>query len=126
MSRVLLWTAPDRFTGEMAAEELRDAGLPVHTAEPLIGTDMYPSPILEVWLEDEELLNDPEIREKIDEVIGSPPLKEEDADVIAAMPFQDVQEKPLLSPGVRMVLIWAGGICLLGLAVVLAAIAIPR
>jgi hypothetical protein len=68
--RALLWTAPDRPTGEMYAQMLRERGLPVIASLSLTGTDMInPNTLTDLWLEDGSLLDDPANREIVDEVL---------------------------------------------------------
>lgn len=95
MSRVRIWTAP-RSVGEMAAEELQQAGLPVTAHFAQTETEMYPNALVELWLEDDALLEDESVRRKIDEVVADHPLEAGDEDSIAAMPFEDAPERPLV------------------------------
>ncbi|HZH97778.1 MAG TPA: hypothetical protein VEX38_02300 [Fimbriimonadaceae bacterium] len=88
-NRVLLWTAPDRVTGEMYAEMLRERGVPVVASLSLTGTEMFnPNAMTDLWLEDERLLNEASVRRTIEEVLpeyaGHPePLDGLDSDEIS-------------------------------------------
>lgn len=83
----------------MAAEELLSKGVPVTHKFTELETEMYPSGLVEVWLEDETLLEDYEVRRKIEEVIGENPILPEDEDKIAAMPRVDIPERALFGKG---------------------------
>jgi hypothetical protein len=72
----------------MVADELREAGLPVTTVPTGMG-EMYPSPFLEIWLEDESLLEDERVKKQVEEAIAAHPLTESDAAAIDDLPFQD-------------------------------------
>lgn len=72
----------------MVAAELRESGLPVTTV-PAGAGEMYPTQLLELWLEDESLLEDESVRQRISEAIDAHPLTESDAETIDEMPVQD-------------------------------------
>lgn len=88
MARVRIWTAPDRLIGEVIVEDLRKAGLPA--VGMLSGTDLYPaSPLWDIYLEDEELLKDPGVRQTIEDAIDARPLTPEEETEVAQMPFAE-------------------------------------
>jgi hypothetical protein len=95
MNRVRIWSAPRPF-GEMAAEELRQNGVPAFAKISGTGTEMLPTAIEEVWIEDETLLEDEEVRQKIEQAIANQPLEPGDEEAIAQMPRQTMPEKPIL------------------------------
>lgn len=100
MSRVKLWTAANPVSGQMVAEELQRAGIPATAMYPEAG-DLYTPSYMEVWLEDEALLEDPDVQRIVRETIEPHELTEKDAAQIEAMPFQDVPDGPLPLPAVR-------------------------
>lgn len=117
MGRILIWTAPQVPIGEMVADVLRDKGLPVTTVPTNTG-DMYPTPFLEVWLEDEELLQDEEVQRTIQDAIEAHPISEAEAEAIEEMPFVDEPEKPLVTiPKNTMPIVVAGIILVVALLV---------
>lgn len=117
MGRILIWTAPQVPIGEMVADVLRDKGLPVTTVPTNTG-DMYPTPFLEVWLEDEELLQDEEVQRAIQDAIEAHPISESEAEAIEEMPFVDEPEKPLVTiPKNTMPIVVAGIILVVALLV---------
>lgn len=87
------------MSGQMVAEELQRAGIPATAMYPEAG-DLYTPNYMEVWLEDEALLEDPEVQRVVRETIEPHELTEKDAAQIEAMPFQDVPESPLPVPKV--------------------------
>lgn len=97
MARRRLWTAPERSYGELVATELREKGIPVFTMSPQTGLEWYNPTHVEVWIEDDSLLDDYETQNAIRETIESIPLSEKDAEEIEEMPFEDVPEKPLVN-----------------------------
>ena len=64
---------------------------------PQTGLEWYNPTHVEVWIEDDSLLDDYETQNTIRETIESIPLSEKDAEEIEEMPFQDVPEKPLVN-----------------------------
>jgi hypothetical protein len=94
MSRVRIWTAPERLTGEIVAEELRAAGLPVTGMQQ--GTDLYPaSPLWDLYLEDEKLLENPSVRQTIKDAIDGRPMTPQDVEMAAEMPYEEPSKATL-------------------------------
>lgn len=105
MGRIRIWTAPQVPIGEMVADQLREAGLPVTTV-PTGAGEMYPTPLLELWLEDEDLLEDEHNRKLVEDALAAHPLSEAEAETIDAMPFSDVVPPSPPPPGRRFRLGW--------------------
>ena len=96
MGRRRLWTAPERSYGELVASELREKGIPVFTMSPQTGLEWYNPSHVEVWIEDDSLLEDLETQNTIRETIEAIPLSDEDGKKIGEMPFEDVPERPIV------------------------------
>lgn len=117
MRRTLIWTASQVPIGELVAEQLREQGLPVTTVPTNIG-EMYPTPFLELWLEDEQLLEDPEVQQAIRDAIDAHPISDDEAEEIEKLPFRDVPERPLVNiPKNAMPIVIAGVVLIAALLV---------
>jgi len=97
MARVKIWTAPEPFYGYLVAEALIERNVPVFTTHRWTGLVWYNPTPLEVWIEDDALLDDIEIQNTIRQVIDGMPLTDNDSEQIEDMPFVDVPERPLFS-----------------------------
>ncbi|KXK12198.1 MAG: hypothetical protein QY327_12495 [Fimbriimonadaceae bacterium] len=90
MARKRIAILYNEFEARELELRLKDIGLPVwiqvgHTGIPLF----QPSGPFEIWINDESLLRDPAIRERVDSALGTVKFSPEDEERIASMKFVD-------------------------------------
>jgi hypothetical protein len=106
MPRRLLKTYPTRFEAEIVRDQLQAIQVPVSLLQPAPNLGWKGSNAMtELWLEDDKLLDDPDVRAQIEVVVLPRSLPEESYDSISEMALPDEDTDPNTIGGLKIIAI---------------------